>query len=89
MQRDSLFDIGLQLAALSGSERRVKKDIEKVGALPNGLNVYDFRYVWDPDERPRHRGVMVDEVEMIQPEALGPVVHGIQTVDYSKIEGWA
>lgn len=89
MQRDSLFDIGLQLAALSGSERRVKKDIEKVGALPNGLNVYDFRYLWDADDGPRHRGVMVDEVEMIQPEALGPVVRGIQTVDYSKIEGWA
>ena len=71
------------------SERRVKRDIKKVGALPNGLNVYNFRYVWDSDTAPLHRGVMVDEVELIQPEALGPVIHGIQTVDYSKVEGWA
>lgn len=68
------------------SERRVKRDIEQIGTLPDGLNVYNFRYVWDEDDAPLHTGVMVDEVEELRPWALGPVIDGIQTVDYSKLE---
>ncbi len=81
-------NVAAKVATAASSERRVKKDVEKVGTLPNGLNVYDFRYVWDADDAPLRRGVMVDEVEKIQPEALGPMAAGIQTVDYSKLAGW-
>ena len=54
--------------ALAGSDRRLKKNIVEVGALPNGLKVYDFRYRNDPDEV-TYRGVMADEVKDKVPEA--------------------
>lgn len=73
-------------AAAFASERRVKRDIDQIGTLPDGLGVYNFRYLWDKDDAPLHVGVMVDEVEKLRPWALGPVVDGIQTVDYSRLE---
>lgn len=73
-------------AAAFASERRVKRNIEQIGTLPDGLGVYNFRYLWDENEAPLRTGVMVDEVEKLRPWALGPVVDGIQTVDYSKLE---
>lgn len=79
----SLLSAGASLgsAAIMASERRVKRDIALVGREPDGLGVYDFRYVWDRDDAPLHRGTMVDEVERLRPWALGPVVDGIQTVN--------
>lgn len=73
-------------AAIMASERRVKKDIERIGTLDDGLGVYNFRYLWDEDGSPVHTGVMVDEVERLRPWALGPVIGGIQTVDMTKLE---
>lgn len=63
------------------SDRRLKTDIEQVGKLPSGLNVYSYRYLWE--ETPRI-GVMADEVEKVFPEAVGEM-YGYQTVDYSRI----
>ena len=71
-------------SAAAASDIRVKTDITKVGELEDGLGVYDFRYVWDADTL--HRGVMAQEVEKLRPWALGPVVDGVMTVDYSKLE---
>ncbi len=71
-------------SAAAASERRLKTNIEKVGTFDDGLNVYDFDYVWGG---PRQRGVMVDEVEKLRPWALGPITsEGYRTVDYSKLE---
>lgn len=69
------------------SDRRTKQNIEKIGQLDNGLNVYEYEYIHDKNKT-RYVGVMADEVKKIQPEALGPKYHGFDTVDYSKIEGW-
>ena len=73
-------------AGMAMSDIRVKKDIAKVGELPDGLGIYDFRYVWDDDNSPLHRGVMAQEVEKLRPWALGPTVCGVMSVDYSKLE---
>jgi hypothetical protein len=75
----------LGAAAITKSERRVKRDITQVGALDDGLGVYRFRYIWDDDSAPLQTGVMVDEVEKLRPWALGPVVDGIQTVNYGEL----
>ncbi len=64
------------------SDRRLKRDIVKVGAEPDGLGVYEYQYVWGGD---RQRGVMADEVATLRPWALGPVVAGYASVDYSKL----
>ena len=77
---------GNAASAFAASERRVKRDIVQIGTLPDGLGVYNFRYLWDGDDESLRTGVMVDEVEKLRPWALGPVVDGIQTVDYSRLE---
>lgn len=64
------------------SDRRLKKNIAKVGELEDGLGVYDFDYVWGGD---RQRGVMADEVAKFRPWALGPIVGGYATVNMGKL----
>jgi hypothetical protein len=69
-------------ALVVGSDRRLKKDIKLIGRTDEGLNVYEFRYI---DGSGPYIGVMAQEVAEMKPEALGPIVNGYMTVDYSKI----
>jgi len=84
--------LGGVAAQLKGSDRRMKQDIELVDTLPDGLGVYSFRYRDDlPDDvapyvsEGQHVGVMADEVALLRPEALGPVIAGYQTVNYGAL----
>lgn len=61
------------------SDRRLKRDIEKVGEFEDGLGQYEWQYVWGGQ---RHRGVMADEVAALRPWALGPQIAGFATVNY-------
>lgn len=81
-----LFDAVGKVAGLFASDRRLKKDIVKIGQLENGLNVYQFTYI---DGVGPCIGVMADEVKNIQPEALGPTIPGTDymTVNYGLIQG--
>lgn len=72
-----LAGTGLQAAAMF-SDRRLKKDVKRVGRLRDGLAVYRWRYL-NGDEG---EGVMADEVATRRPWALGPVVDGYATVNY-------
>lgn len=77
--------LGLQAASIyakAGSDTRLKKDIVKVGELPNGIGVYDFNY---KTGGPRYRGAMAQEVQHIVPEAVSQGENGYLMVDYSKI----
>jgi hypothetical protein len=66
------------------SDRRVKRNIVEVGALPNGLKIYEYEVFGK-----RQKGVMANEVALIQPEAYLPNHYGpYHGVDYSKIEDW-
>ena len=60
------------------SDRRLKRDIEKIGETPGGTNLYSFRYIWGDDEQ---IGVMADEV----PHAVSGHVGGFAVVDYSRV----
>jgi len=71
---------------IAASDRRLKKNIHKIAEMPNGLNVYQYRYT--NNEGP-YIVVMADEVKLIQPEAMGPIIDGYMTVDYGKLEGVA
>ena len=53
--------------------------------MANGLGVYRYRYVWEDADAPMRIGVMADEVERLAPEALGPIVLGYRTVNYSML----
>jgi hypothetical protein len=80
----SIFDMAIAAAtAASGfSDRRLKRNIAKVGELDDGLGVYEFDYIWGGE---RARGVMADEVAELRPHALGPIVAGFATVNYEAL----
>lgn len=64
------------------SDRRLKRNIERVGTTLNGLPVYTYRYVWG---RKRHMGVMADEARKLYPYAVRKHWSGFLKVDYSKV----
>lgn len=72
-------------AAIMASERRVKRDIVKLGEEADGLGVYRYNYIWDDDTEHARFGVMVDEVERIRPWAMGPEIAGVRTVNYGAL----
>jgi hypothetical protein len=66
-----------------GSDRRLKRDIKKVGMHRIGVPLYSFRYLYD--ETPRI-GVMADELEAVMPEAVLTDSRGFQMVNYAMLE---
>lgn len=71
---------GAAILAPAPSDRRVKRDIKRIGKTHNGLTIYSFRYAWD--DKPQI-GLMAQEVEGIVPEAV-ITLGGIKHVDYAK-----
>lgn len=65
------------------SDRRLKRNIVRVGKLRNDINVYAYNYLWDAADAPKHIGVMADEVEHVIPAAVITDEHGYKSVDYS------
>jgi hypothetical protein len=66
-----------------GSDRRLKKNIERIGETDEGLPIHKFEYKGDPAGQ-KHIGFMADEVEKIHPEAVGIHPSGFKMVDYDK-----
>ena len=67
------------------SDRRAKDDIEPVGELYDGTNIYRYRYKGDATPR---IGVMAQEVEKTNPDAVIDV-GGVKMVDYGKATEYA
>ncbi|WP_226552979.1 tail fiber domain-containing protein [Celeribacter naphthalenivorans] len=74
---------GLGKAAIMASDRRLKKDISLVRS--GDLNVYEYRYIWEPDTAPLRRGYMAQEVLEKFPHAVRRFGEFF-AVDYSKLE---
>ncbi len=66
------------------SDRRLKRDIERVGTGPLGLPVYEFAYKWD-EPGTKRVGYMADEVERVMPEAVTDIGGGFKAVRYDMI----
>jgi hypothetical protein len=75
----TLGKIGNSISGLF-SDRRLKRDIERIGTFPNGLPVYSYRYMWE--KAGRHIGFMADEVRNIAPHAVMRDPSGFDRVDY-------
>lgn len=75
-----LFGLAGTLGSAFISDRRLKTDIERIGALANGLPVYSFRYIWGG---PAHIGLMAQDVEQVNPDAVIDM-GGFKAVDYAK-----
>tara|TARA_R110000823_G_scaffold51504_1_gene128318 strand:- start:309 stop:1214 length:906 start_codon:yes stop_codon:yes gene_type:complete len=72
-------------AAVGGamqSDRKLKKNINKIGESPSGLNIYSFKYKDSKYGRGLFQGVMSDEIPQ---EAVG-TRDGYDTVDYSMLD---
>ena len=64
------------------SDRRLKDDIRIIDTLPNGLFVYEFKFL--DDRETLYTGVMADEVEAVMPHLVGDF-GGFKTVDYGQL----
>jgi len=63
------------------SDIRLKKNIVKLSTRPDGLNVYEFDYIWGG---PRQVGLMAHEVQDVYPDAVTER-DGYLLVNYSKV----
>ncbi len=61
------------------SDLRLKRDIQSVGHLPNGLPLYRFKYTWSDRE---WVGVMAQDVLKVMPQAVSKGPEGYYRVDY-------
>jgi hypothetical protein len=80
------------LMAPAASDIRMKENIEQVGKLANGLNVYTYEYKPEFKDDPfaghgKHIGVMAQEVEQIMPEAVITRLDGYKMVNYGALNG--
>lgn len=64
------------------SDRRLKRDIRKVGELAKGIGLYAYRYLWPSTVQV---GVMADEVGARIPEAVELGSNGFFRVNYGKL----
>jgi hypothetical protein len=63
------------------SDIRVKEDIEKVGILNDGQNIYRYKYKSDPN-KVTHIGLLAQETERRNPDAVAEI-GGVKHVDYN------
>jgi hypothetical protein len=70
------------IASIFMSDERLKRDVQKVGELANGLGLYLYRYIWGPA---RFIGVMAHEVLKIRPDAVRRRPDGYLEVNYSAL----
>ena len=72
--------------AVAFSDRRLKTNIEKVGADENtGLTLYSFNYIESVGQDGTFIGVLADEVMEDYPEAVLVMDNGYYAVDYDKL----
>ena len=64
------------------SDRRLKKNINKIGESPSGLNIYSFEFKDSKYGKGLFQGVMSDEI----PRTAVKTKNGYDMVDYSKLD---
>lgn len=70
------------------SERSLKENIVRIGEHPLGIGLYLFDYKPEYREMGGHGrqfGVMIDEVEIVMPEAVSLHLDGLKRVDYTML----
>lgn len=64
------------------SDRRLKRNIVRIGELLNGIPTYLFQYL---NHAPFYIGVMADDVEKVKPEAVKTGRFGFKSVNYALV----
>ena len=85
-----LMNLGGSLgAAYLMSDIRTKENIQKIGFMANGLPVYEYEYKPEWKDIAGHGkfiGVMAQEVELVQPEAVITRKDGYKMVNYGVLQ---
>jgi hypothetical protein len=96
-QMGMLGNIAGGLFSMGGSmlsDRRLKKDVKTVGKVSvtsekTGRSMeipkVKWNYLWEKDGKPRHEGVMAQDLEKVKPSAVMTLGGGIKAVDYSQV----
>ena len=80
--KNSLFGAALGFGSnLLLSDERTKENIKKVGETPEGQNLYSYNYV---GEDKLEIGLLAQEEEKRNPDAVKTMAGGIKAVDYNK-----
>jgi hypothetical protein len=66
---------------MKASDRRLKKNIKRIGTHVHGIGLYTWDYLWGEP----FSGVMADEVEQVMPEAIVMHPSGFKMVNYSML----
>jgi hypothetical protein len=66
-----------------GSDRKLKKDIKRIGLSPSGLKIYSFKYIDKSHGKGTWQGVMSDEIPQY---AVSKHKDGYDMVDYSMLD---
>jgi hypothetical protein len=75
--------IGINLSDIT-----TKQNIQKIGVLDNGINLYKYEYKPEFQEEWGYGtqiGVMAQEVEQVRPEAVMQLANGFKAVNYSMV----
>lgn len=75
-----LFSLGAA-GVTKWSDRRLKRNIVKIGEYLNGLAKYSFTYIWGE----KAIGAMADEVEKLIPDAVMTHSNGYKMVNYAMV----
>lgn len=76
-----LFQLG-SAGITAFSDRRLKRDILRIGKMANGIAVYAYRYLWSDEPM---IGVMADEVVKVRPDAVMATPSGYLAVNYGAL----
>jgi hypothetical protein len=76
--------LGTQVASASPapSDIRLKRDMTRVGWLPNGLGLYRYRYLFSDTP---YDGIVAQEVASVCPDAVVRGEDGYLRVDYGRL----
>ena len=72
--------LGTGAMAWAMSDRRLKRNIKRIGTWANGLAVYAYQYIWSGEPQV---GFMADEVERLHPHAVARIGEYL-AVNYSE-----
>jgi hypothetical protein len=72
---------GAGIGAAVKSDRRLKKNIKRIGTHILGIGLYTWDYLWGQP----FAGVMADEVEQVMPEAIVMHPSGFKMVNYEML----
>jgi hypothetical protein len=70
------------------SDINAKQNIQKIGVLDNGINLYKYEYKPEFQEEWGYGtqiGVMAQEVEQVKPDAVMQLANGLKAVNYSMV----